>query len=195
MTRRKRVPLQLKGSDEQYFRTREIQTKPEPEPETPVIETDTPPVAVETAPEPVVSPPKPRKKPGPRKAVTKPEEPALEEAEIVSRIVHLGKPLSKRVQDLAEDLGVSVDDLLYAARKKAMARFKAQIGGKSKPSIPEPVKGGETLRIALKISGEEMARLKGWYDPLDIGLATKVISPLLGEALRIEVKAMCDASN
>ena len=195
MTRRKRVPLQLKGSDEQYFRTREIQTKPEPEPETPVVEPDTSPVAVEKSPEPAVSTPKPRKKPGPRKAVAKPEEPVPEEAEIVSRIVHLGKPLSKRVQDLAEELGVSVDDLLYAARKKAMARFKAQIGGKSKPSIPEPVKGGETLRIALKISGEEMARLKGWYDPLDIGLATKVISPLLGEALRIEVKAMCDASN
>lgn len=195
MTRRKRVPLQLKGSDEQYFRTREIQTKPEPEPDPPVVEPDTSPVAVEKSPEPAVSTPKPRKKPGPRKAVAKPEEPVPEEAEIVSRIVHLGKPLSKRVQDLAEELGVSVDDLLYAARKKAMARFKAQIGGKSKPSIPEPVKGGETLRIALKISGEEMARLKGWYDPLDIGLATKVISPLLGEALRIEVKAMCDASN
>ena len=195
MTRRKRVPLQLKGSDEQYFRTREIQTKPEPEPETPLIEPDMPSVAVEKAPEPIVSSPKPRKKPGPRKAATKPEEPTLQEAEIVSRIVHLGKPLSKRVQDLAEDLGVSVDDLLYAARKKAMARFKTQIGGKTKPSIPEPVKGGETLRIALKISGEEMARLKGWYDPLDIGLATKVISPLLGDALRVEVKAMCDASN
>lgn len=181
MNRKKRVPLQLKGSDEQYFRTREIQMRPEPEPA------------------PAVPPPAPAKeKPAAAGKAEKPlrkPAPAKDGAGIVSRIVPLGRPLSARVQKLAGELGVPVDDLLYAARKKAMARFRARIRGRTRPQIAEPDKGGETVRIALKLSADEMGRLKEWFDPMDIGLAGKVISPLLAEALQSEVRAICDSAS
>ena len=174
MTRRKRVPLQLKGSDEQYFRTREIQMPPEAE-----------------AP---ADAPKGQGAGGD----AKPPEPVLPEsesdgAEIVSRIVPLGPALTKRVQALAEQVGFPVDDLLNAARKKAVARFRKRIGGKTKPTVPDVARGGETIRISLKLGAGEMARLKGWFDPFDIGLATKVVAPLLAEALQAEVTKICDS--
>lgn len=174
MTRRKRVPLQLKGSDEQYFRTREIQMPPADD-------------APMSAPEGQgagadAGPPEPA-----------PPHPDGSEAEIVSRIVPLGPALTERIQALAGQAGVPVDDLLYAARKKAVARFRKRIAGKTKPAIPQVARGGETIRISLKLSAGEMARLKGWFDPFDIGLATKVVAPLLAEALQGEVTKICDS--
>lgn len=174
MTRRKRVPLQLKGSDEKYFRTREIQTRPEPDPE----------------PEPA-PPAKPKAQARPK---AKPAPPPATEGEVVSRIVPLGRALSTQVQDLAERLGVPVDDLLYAARKKAVARLRGQLAGTRKPDLPQILKGGESIRIAVKLSPQEMAQLRTWFDPLDLGLATKPLAPLLAAALRAEVSAMCRAA-
>lgn len=202
MNKRKRVPIQLKGSDEQYFRTREIQTRPVPvDPE----------LAAETAPEPVVQEapkvaPERAKKPtqaegqGAAKKTTRsvpPEEPAAletEEGEVVSRIVPLGWPLSRRLQDVAEQTGVPVDDLLYAARKKAVARVRARIAATDKPEIPKVEKGGEKIRISFKLTAEELARLKAWFDPLDLGLGIKAVAPLLAEALKAEVEDICAAA-
>ncbi len=202
MTRKKRVPLQLKGSDEKYFRTREIQTRPAPE---------TPPEATpETGPDPrpqqapkPQTPPKPaaraKAKPAkePKPATPEPvtaTEPDPGASDVVSRIVPLGRALSTRVQDLAAALDVPVDDLLYAARKRAVARVRAQLTAARKPDLPEVIKGGETIRIALKLSAPERARLTAWFDPLDLGLATKPLAPLLAGALRTEVALMCDAA-
>lgn len=181
MNGRKRVPIQLKGSDEQYFRTREIQARPEP--------------VVARAPEPAAPP----------RAVTAPEtrpktvgqgkrsEPAPSgEGEVVSRIVPLGPVLSERVRAVAGQTGMPVDDLLYAARKKAVARFRAAIAGPGKPKIPGPERGGETIRISFKLTAAELGRLRGWFDPLDLGVATRAVAPLLAEALRAEVAAICD---
>lgn len=184
MTRRKRVPLQLKGSDEKYFRTREIQTRPEPEPDTP------PPARAEKAP----PDPKPAAGQGGRKPKAPAPAPQTETGEVVSRIVPLGRTLSTKLQDLAIRLGVPVDDLLFAARKKAVARLRAQLAGSAKPELPQVIKGGESIRIAVKLTPEEMTRLAAWFDPLGLGLATKPLAPLLAGALRTEVSAMCKAA-
>lgn len=189
MVKRKRIPLNLKGTDETYFRTREMSGQGER------VETDH-----------VQEPP--RKEP---KAIVKPEtkarvkrraapekQSAIEpefKSEIVSRIIHLGIPLSKRIQQTAEDFGVPVDDLLFAARKKAIVNFRCVLNLSKKPAIENFDKGGETLRIAVSLSSGEQQKLKTWFDPLDIGLSTKMVSPLLTQALREEVKRICDASN
>lgn len=194
MTRRKRVPLQLKGSDEKYFRTREIQTRPDPDPEP-----ETPPKA-ETPAKPNPKPPAGQgaRKAKPRKQSLKSTPPRSksgpESGEVVSRIVPLGRALSTELQDLAERLGVPVDDLLHAARKRAVARVRGQLAGAAKPELPEVIKGGETIRIAFKLTPEELASLNGWFDPLGLGLTTKPLAPLLAGALRAEVSAMCRAA-
>lgn len=179
MSPRKRRPLELKGTDEQYFRTREIQGAPADAP-VPVPETPKAP-----KPAPVKQSKAVKPKPAPQPEV---------EAEVVSRIVPLGKKLSRRVQELAEDVGVPVDDLLYAARKKAVTRVRGKLAAAKKPTLADVDKGGETIRIALKLSEVEMAKLVAWFDPLNLGIATKAIAPLLAEALRAEVKAICDSA-
>ena len=204
MTRRKRVPLQLKGSDEQYFRTREIastpptvtpaEPTPEPDPqvaperEVGATAEPTPPISIpKTAIEPVSSRPA---APAPPPV----QQPDVDgEGEVVSRIVPLGRPLSVRVQALAEEVGVSVDDLLYAARKGAVQRLRARLAAPDRPDLPATVKGGETIRISFKLSATELARLAAWYDPLGLGLATKAVAPLLAQALRDEVAQICAA--
>ena len=193
MSRKKRIPLQLKGSDEQYFRTREILSPAE---EAPTEEPD-PPAA---HPEPSQGTSENRQGRGARaEQLSSAPEPtpdnSPETGEVVSRIVPLGRPLSRRLQTLAEEVGVSVDDLLYAARKKAVKRFRARIAGPDKPDIPEVVKGGETIRISFKLTGEELTRLTTWFDPLDLGLATKMVAPLLAEALRAEIEAICSSAS
>lgn len=206
MTRRKRVPLQLKGSDEQYFRTREIAATPPPDP------------APEPAPEPtpqpgpahtepaapkadLAPPPGPAQEPAPtpivESVIPSAPNPAPEregEGEVISRIVPLGRPLSVRLQTLAEDVGVPVDDLLYAARKGAVQRLRARLAASDRPDLPATAKGGETIRISFKLSAAELARLAAWYDPLGLGLATKSVAPLLAQALRDEVTQICAAA-
>lgn len=206
MVKRKRIPLQLKGTDEQYFRTKEIVGKPDEPLEQPVMESSTEIVnaaasEAKVTPTPqkpdkgVAEPKVPTPQVTPRKKKPTQPTPATEEkAEIVSRIIHLGVPLSKRLQATAEKFGVPVDDLLYAARKKTVTHFRQKISASKKPEVPEFEKGGETLRVAVSLSAEELVKLKGWYDPLDIGLATKVVSPLMTAAFRAEVKTICDAA-
>ncbi|MEC7256508.1 MAG: hypothetical protein VXW58_01690 [Pseudomonadota bacterium] len=202
MTRRKRVPLQLKGSDEQYFRTREIaatppaEAAPEPaaDPAPQTIPQQEASAAVE--PMPSVSTPKPIAEPvSSRPAAPEPtpvQNPEAEgEGEVISRIVPLGRPLSIRVQALAEEVGVSVDDLLYAARKGAVQRLRTRLAAPERPELPATIKGGETIRISFKLSATELARLAAWYDPLGLGLATKAVAPLLAQALRDEVAQIC----
>lgn len=204
MTRRKRVPLQLKGSDEQYFRTREIAaTPPAVTPAEPTPEPD-PQVAPErevgatAEPTPPISSPKPAIEPVSSRPAAPAPPPVQQpdgdgEGEVVSRIVPLGRPLSVRVQALAEEVGVSVDDLLYAARKGAVQRLRARLAAPDRPDLPATVKGGETIRISFKLSATELARLAAWYDPLGLGLATKAVAPLLAQALRDEVAQICAA--
>lgn len=202
MTQRKRVPIQLKGSDEQYFRTREIQARPEPQPEPPAAPVAAPKARPEAKPEASPAPKpaavsKPKPKPegqGRRKAAPPPEAVEPGEGEVVSRIVPLGRALSKRVQALAEASGVAVDDLLYAARKKAVARFRRMIAGSDRPALPAAEKGGETIRISFKLTPAELGRLNAWFDPLGLGIATKQVAPLLAAALRAEVTAICAAA-
>lgn len=200
MTQRKRVPIQLKGSDEQYFRTREIQARPEP-PAAPVVAPKARPEAkpeASPAPKPAaVSKLRPKPKAegqGRRKAAPPPEAVEPGEGEVVSRIVPLGRTLSKRVQALAEASGVAIDDLLYAARKKAVARFRRMIAGSDRPALPAAEKGGETIRISFKLTPAELGRLNAWFDPLGLGIATKQVAPLLAAALRAEVTAICAAA-
>lgn len=200
MVKRKRVPLQLKGTDEQYFRTKEITGQPGPSEEGRAVEPD------QSVPAEAPSKPEPEKKrepvkrtPSPKPAHKKPSvkvEPDEDtsKGEIVSRIIHLGIPLTKRLHDTAEKFGVPIDDLLYAARKKTIANFRRRISVTKKPVVDEFEKGGETLRVAVSLSQEEMDRLRKWYDPLDIGLATKVVSPLMTASFRAEVKAICDGA-
>lgn len=202
MTQRKRVPIQLKGSDEQYFRTREIQARPEPQREPPAAPVVAPKARPEAKPEASPAPKpaalsKPKSKPegqGRRKAAPPPEAVEPGEGEVVSRIVPLGRALSKRVQALAEASGVAVDDLLYAARKKAVARFRRMIAGSDRPALPAAEKGGETIRISFKLTPAELGRLNAWFDPLGLGIATKQVAPLLAAALRAEVTAICAAA-
>lgn len=180
---RKRVPIQLKGSDEQYFRTREILERPAPPPAEakPVPEARPEPAArSRTAGQGTRSP-----------ATVSQDDAEPAGGEVVSRIVPLGRALSRRVQALAEETGVPVDDLLYAARKKAVARVRQTIAGRAKPAMAKVEKGGETIRISFKLTPEELGRLKAWFDPLDLGLATKAVAPLLAAALRAEVEAIC----
>ncbi len=198
MVKRKRIPLQLKGTDEQYFRTKEIIGKP-PEDETDApakAETPMSPAKEDSAPVQETAlktaPAKPRQK---KAAPPKPVPEVEGKGEIVSRIIHLGIPLTKRLHDTAEKFGVPIDDLLYAARKKTIAHFRAKISTSKKPVVQEFEKGGESMRVAVSLSAEEMSRLRDWYDPLDIGLATKVVSPLMTAAFRAEVKAICDAAD
>jgi hypothetical protein len=113
---------------------------------------------------------------------------------VISRIVPLGRPLSVRLQTLAEDVGVPVDDLLYAARKGAVQRLRARLAASDRPDLPATAKGGETIRISFKLSAAELARLAAWYDPLGLGLATKSVAPLLAQALRDEVTQICAAA-
>ena len=200
MVKRKRVPLQLKGTDEQYFRTKEITGQPEDVEKGRESVAERPVETVEPVkPEPTVKAP-PVKRSSPAKTPKKKPSFKVEadeetsKGEVVSRIIHLGVPLTKRLHDTAEKFGVPVDDLLYAARKKTITNFRHRIGTTKKPIVPEFEKGGETLRVAVSLSLEEMGRLRGWYDPLDIGLATKVVSPLMTASLRAEVKAICDAA-
>ena len=115
--------------------------------------------------------------------------------EIVSRIVHLGRPLSKRLHSTAEKFGVSVDDLLYAARKRAISNFRTKLVSRKKPVIPQFDKGGETLRIAVSLSEQEVTQLKAWFDPLHLGLGIKMVSPLMTESFRAEVSKICDAAD
>jgi hypothetical protein len=201
MVKRKRVPLQLKGTDEQYFRTKEIIGKPDPVEEGRAVESEQPVekqtlVKAEPAkkPEPVkrAAPAKPAR-PKPREKTEQDEDPS--KGEIVSRIIHLGVPLTKRLHDTAEKFGVPIDDLLYAARKKTIANFRRRIAVTKKPTVDEFEKGGETLRVAVSLSQDEMDRLRNWYDPLDIGLATKVVSPLMTASFRAEVKVICDGAD
>ena len=205
MTRRKRVPLQLKGSDEQYFRTREIAATPPaeapPEPAADPAPQAIPEQEARAAAEPMppISTPSPIAEPvSPRPAAPEPtpvQKPEAEgEGEVVSRIVPLGRPLSIRVQALAEEVGVSVDDLLYAARKGAVQRLRARLAAPGRTELPATIKGGETIRISFKLSATELARLAAWYDPLGLGLATKAVAPLLAQALRDEVAQICAAA-
>lgn len=197
MVKRKRVPLELKGTDEQYFRTKEIIGQPQPDAPSGQKqgrgdEAEVPPAAPDNAtPEPVKRVKAAHKKPSPK---TSPEQEDMK-AQIVSRIIHLGVPLTKRLHLTAEKFGVPVDDLLYAARKKTIAHFRRRISLTKKPVIEEFDKGGETLRVAVSLSSQEMTRLRNWYDPLDLGLATKVVSPLMTAAFRAEVKVICDAAD
>ena len=112
--------------------------------------------------------------------------PSAEAGEVISRIVPLGRPLSTQIQELAARLGVPVDDLLFAARKKAVARVRAQLAGARKPDPAQVIKGGESIRIAFKLTPQELARLQGWFDPLELGLATKPLAALLAAALRAD---------
>jgi hypothetical protein len=200
MVKRKRVPLQLKGTDEQYFRTKEITGQPEDVEKGRESVAERPVETVEPVkPEPTVKAPpvnrsSPAKTPKKKLSVKVEADEETSKGEVVSRIIHLGVPLTKRLHDTAEKFGVPVDDLLYAARKKTITNFRHRIGTTKKPIVPEFEKGGETLRVAVSLSLEEMDRLRGWYDPLDIGLATKVVSPLMTASLRAEVKAICDAA-
>ena len=201
MTRRKRVPLQLKGSDEQYFRTREIAATPAPDPEPKPDPVPNPAPEPEATPEPLPAAPPPPAPDATRTPIAEPvwaPDPDLApdpegEGEVISRIVPLGRPLSIRVQALAEEVGVPVDDLLFAARKAAVQQLRAQLAGATRPELPAVVKGGETIRISFKLSAAELARLAAWYDPLGLGLATKSVAPLLARALRDEVARICAA--
>lgn len=214
MTSRKRVPIRLTGSDEQYFRTREIQARPEgtPEPE-PIAEArpEAPPPVPAARPDLTPDPRMQAKQPKPRISTAgqgptrkpavsafpsrapRPDPEAEGEGEVISRIVPLGRTLSQRLQAVAAGAGVPVEDLLYAARKKAVTRLRAVLAGATKPEVPEAVKGGETIRISFKLTPEELGRLTQWFDPLGLGIATRPVAPLLAAALRAEVTAICKA--
>jgi hypothetical protein len=195
MVKRKRVALNLTGTDEQYFRTKEISgqavpNEPDNTKQTKAVSKRQDPKVEKTANVPVHSK---QLKTSPKKVGPKdPDE--QPKGEIISRIIHLGRPLSKRIQDTAEKFGVPVDDLLFAARKKAITNFREKLSARKRPVIDAFDKGGETIRIAVSLSPSELSQLEAWFDPLSLGLGTKMVSPLLTKALRSEVIRICDAA-
>lgn len=206
MTGRRRVPLDLKGTDEQYFRTREIRGDPEAGPDGTGSAANegtaagqgaaTPRDAVPgpvggTMPDAAGDGPAPGSAADPGRDDRQPPSKAV----VLSRIVPVGPVLWERLAALSALSGVTVDDLLRAARKRTVARFRRRIAGPDRPPDVAPAKGGLRLRIALTLAPDELARLADWYDPpgLDLGLGQQAVAPLLAQALQDEIAEICRA--
>ncbi|MDN5787460.1 hypothetical protein [Pseudorhodobacter sp.] len=133
----------------------------------------------------------------PKKPASKPTSSAAKVNGAAIRIsiqINLGENVSTRATEVAAKYALAVEDIIKAARLRAIKHFKLLIetgGSLGALAIEE---GGLATRVATRFTGDLAAKISAQFDPLDLGFAASRLKPVITSLVQQQLREICDAT-